>query len=1111
MDENRKPEPALAALYQSFQDPPRSFSISPYWFWNGRVTEAETRRQIGEMVSQGVYAVVVFNWTGLQPDYLSEEYWQQVGVALEAARAAGLTLNFADEWLWPSGQAWAYHSSDREQSRVLQLHPEFRMRRLSCRQADPAEPVALEAATAVVVAARVDAAGVIDEATLTVLPHAAGRVESLPVGDGWRLFIYTLVPTSERSVWVDLMNPAAVRVYLDLAYEPFAQRFPGHLGTTIRFFVSDHEGTYGAPLAYTPALWEEFRRRHGYDLRPFLPLLERSTPRAARVRQDFLNTISELYSTSHVGQVTAWCTAHGVEHGHSDIEESIRFQVMWVGDMFRLWRAASIIYFDALIERGRMPVDFQEAASVAHFEGRPLVVENQGLTGWDSYWSLEKARRGTNMCLLWGVNRLMPHYFEYDREHVQYPPTWFLKQPTWPYFHHYADVGRRALFMNSTGRHNASVIIYYPLESAFAEAGSLMRETGRPVFLWDSLMDQTQDYYSALMLQLPREGWAYHIMDAHYMDRAEVTGARLELGGEQFRALILPPMSELVPASAAKIRRFAAAGGQIFALGPQPAALDQVPMHRFPIREHRLFMDSLDYQTRIVVPEAVKADLAPLFAALRAFDPPEVEVIAGSRDDLYFGRRFTADAEWYWSVNDTGESRRVTARFPAAGVFEKWDAETGERTTLPATGREVALEFGPYDAYFIVRHAGPAAAPPAPGGTRRVLLELPRTDWRFTPESTVRVPYADVAGAAEPVWLAPERLGHRAWWLAGPYPDKEGQGLYDVFPPERGFTPGDPMWKWVESPSPIIAPVKLMFGEQVDFHAWVDLHPERTGVYYAFVNIWSPSARTGRAAVAVAESVRLWWNGKLELTARPHFPFIHLRDVWANKVPVQLEQGWNSVLLKIGPSGAGPTGFLFRMTDEEGNTLRDLVYAPERVLPPPAPARRVRLAVAAPPGTTGASLALDVAEDAIPERPVAFEPAPASIVLASWTDSTLAHYSGSAIYEKSFDLDAVPAGARLVLDLGEVGLAAEVWLNERKVGERAWRPFELDITAAARRGRNELRIRVANSDAGWSAQGPTVYQPDAFWWTPFVTERERLKTLRPNGLEGPVRILAEEA
>jgi hypothetical protein len=149
----------------------------------------------------------------------------------------------------------------------------------------------------------------------------------------------------------------------------------------------------------------------------------------------------------------------------------------------------------------------------------------------------------------------------------------------------------------------------------------------------------------------------------------------------------------------------------------------------------------------------------------------------------------------------------------------------------------------------------------------------------------------------------------------------------------------------------------------------------------------------------------------------------------------------------------------------------------------------------------------DLDESEIPERPIEFAPATTPMELASWTDSTLANYSGTAIYETTFALKNVPAGERIYLDLGAVGLAAEVWLNGQKAGERAWRPYELDVTAFVRPGANRLKVRVANSNAGRMAQGDPIYENGA-WGVRFASERDRLKTLRPNGLEGPVRLLA---
>jgi hypothetical protein len=1077
-------------LYDGFRDPPAG-SLSPYWFWNGRVTAPETERQIKEMVKQNVRSAVVMNWAGLEPPFLSEPWWKEVGNALDTARRTGLTLNFADEFLWPSGEVWDWTSGKREPSRVLQLHPEYRMHRLTCRQIDAADaPPKLDAVPEVVVAARLGADGLIDDSSLESIPPA--RLSEWKPRDGkWRLYVYTAVPAIERSVRVDLLNPAAVRTFIDLVYGEFARRFPEHLGTTIRFFVSDHEGSYGAALPYTPALWQEFRRRRGYDLRPLLPLLDGSSERAATIRSDYLETVSELYAESFVGQITGWCTRHNVQHGHSDIEETILLQTMWTGDMFALWRASTAPFIDALIERSRMPVDFEEALSVAHFEGRPLMVENQGLTGHDSYWSLEKARRGTNMALVWGVNRLIPHYFEYDPAHLQYPPSWFLTQPLWRYFHHYADVARRALFMNAQGRHQASIAIYYPRESALAESAGIFKEGERPLLEWHNSMDETQDYYSALQLELSRAGFEYHIVDRHYLANAEIRDGKMRIGGEEFRVLILPPMSHVAASSAEQIRRFAQTGGTVLSLGRQPPSIDGVEARRFPVRPHRLFMNSLDYTVQIEVPQPVKEDLAPVLARVNEVAPPAVEVRSGPREHLFFSHRSSDDADWYWAVNDSAADRTVAVRFPSAGAFEKWDAETGARTSLPASGRDVELSFGPWDAYFVVRHAGAGVAPAESRGTRRVIAELPASGWRFTPEAPVRVPYAKVEPGGDLVWLAPERLANRNWWIAGPHPYGDHSGFFDEFPPERGFDPNDPAWKWIESPTVAVRP------------------PAPKGVYYAYVNVWSPEARRARAAIAVADSVKLWWNGELAFAWHSHPPFVNLRDPWSHRPEINVTAGWNRVLLKIGPSSAGATGFLFRVTDDRGKTIRDLVYARDTVRPEPK-MRRVRMSVDAPPGTRERKTAWDLDESEIPEEPVEFAPEAKPFTLRSWTDTALAWYSGSAIYETTFDLPGAAAGERVLLDLGEVGLAAEVWINDEKAGERAWRPFVFEITRLVRPGANRLRVRVANSNAGAMAQGDPIYERGA-WGVKFKSERDRLKTLHPNGLEGPVRIVVERA
>ena len=223
--------------------------------------------------------------------------------------------------------------------------------------------------------------------------------------------------------------------------------------------------------------------------------------------------------------------------------------------------------------------------------------------------------------------------------------------------------------------------------------------------------------------------------------------------------------------------------------------------------------------------------------------------------------------------------------------------------------------------------------------------------------------------------------------------DKDDQGLFDSYPPKRGFDPKDPAWKWIEAPT---AAVRT---------------PRSGGIYYAYVNVWSPTARRAQAAVAISHGVKLWVNGELKFTFHAHPPFP--TPVMGGRAGLRSSSGRAGIpCCKMSLRTNGVTGFLFRLTDEQGNTLRDIVYARDPELAPHHTARRVHLTVDAPPGTEGRPFSLDIPEDEIPERAIVFAPRTTPFTLASWTDSTLANYSGSALYETSFELpDSPPASA----------------------------------------------------------------------------------------------------
>ncbi len=146
---------------------------------------------------------------------------------------------------------------------------------------------------------------------------------------------------------------------------------------------------------------------------------------------------------------------------------------------------------------------------------------------------------------------------------------------------------------------------------------------------------------------------------------------------------------------------------------------------------------------------------------------------------------------------------------------------------------------------------------------------------------------------------------------------------------------------------------------------------------------------------------------------------------------------------------------------------------------------------------------------------VAFDPTlggPASVefqTLEDWTSRPapgIRFYSGTATYRTAFELDAAQAGQPLFLDLGSVGVMAEVALNGRALGTLWKPPFRVALADAVRIGRNELTVRVTNpwanrliGDSGLPdtqriarVSYPNPCKPDA--------------ALVPSGLRGPVTV-----
>ena len=135
--------------------------------------------------------------------------------------------------------------------------------------------------------------------------------------------------------------------------------------------------------------------------------------------------------------------------------------------------------------------------------------------------------------------------------------------------------------------------------------------------------------------------------------------------------------------------------------------------------------------------------------------------------------------------------------------------------------------------------------------------------------------------------------------------------------------------------------------------------------------------------------------------------------------------------------------------------------------------------------------------------------------LVSWADSTedgVRHFSGTAVYTRTFtvDPDAVAAGRRTFLDLGDVQVMARVTLNGQDLGI-AWKtPYRVEATGAVRAGENRLEVAVVNLWPNRLIGDAALPEKDRIGWSTWEPFKPDVPLL-PSGLIGPVRLMATDA
>lgn len=514
--------------------------VLAFWSWNGDLEKNRLRAIIQGFKKAGIGGFFMHARAGLKVEYLSEEWFDRIRFSAETAKELGLEAWLYDENGWPSGYAGG---------RVPRKNPAF------CQT--------------------------------WMLP--VSREEIRPGDEVLACFETANFVRRKNPSYADLMNPDAVKAFLECTYEAYADKVGDLFGSAIRGIFTDEPqlSNYGYP--FTEGLFELFRERYHYSLKDNLMLL--TEPGANNVKYDYRRLVADRYRASFTGQIGAWCRDHGLLFtGHMAAEDGVVTQVQTQGSVMPCYADFGVPGIDVLGKKLPSITLVKQVSSAAEQLGKTGVLsETFGTSGhaarpsdWLDIWFFQT---------MYGINTACLHLSPYSmagRRKRDYPPTFSSHLNYYAHFDKISEPLKRLAEYAAAGKRKTEVLVLNPVGGVFATYRNL--RSAIPVHTFADILksegteedcSELATAYRLLQESLLAANVDFHLGDETLLKGARVQEGKLWVGDYGYRAIVLPLGISPAKGTCELLEQWIRQGGLLLFTQKLPETVEGLPSDLF--------------------------------------------------------------------------------------------------------------------------------------------------------------------------------------------------------------------------------------------------------------------------------------------------------------------------------------------------------------------------------------------------------------------------------------------------------------------------------------------------------------------------------------------------